>query len=370
MKGPSALVVTLAIAGAALCAEAATAAEDLVFRPGGLTPPAAGDVGEVSVALGRGGVLFRIAAPQASTYRLQVFAADGRLLHDSGPVEAPVLEWSPSDTVAAAGEERRFLYEVSAWDDGGAPLGTQEGVIDFGGEPGPTVAALAFDVAGNFTVGGYLGIGVASPQRAVHIRGSNAVFRMDRSSNTAAFMLVRTDAGGGVLKCFVVGVNANGANDGSFVINDLGTSTGGSGSNRLTIDSAGNATFARDVHAAGFVTASSRALKTDIRPLEGALATVRGLDGVRFAWKDSGERSIGFIAEDVANVAPEVVAFDRATGAPTGVDYGKLTALLVEAVKAQQGELDALRAEYAELEARVEIELRRARGSAASPQAH
>ena len=361
MRARTGLIAMLGLVGATLCAGAATDGVGLVFRPGGLTPPAVEAVGDVTVELGREGVLFRITARRAAVYRLRVFAADGNLLHDSGPVEDPVLEWRPSDSAATALEAPRFLYEVSAWDGDGALVGAQEGMIDLEGDDasGPTVSALAFDVAGNFTVGGYLGVGIASPQRAVHIRGSNAVFRMDRSANTAAFMLVRTDAAGGVLKCFVVGVNAYGADDGTFVINDLGTTTGGSGSNRLTIDTEGNATFAKDVHAAAFVTASSRSLKTDIRPIAGALDTVQCLEGVHFAWKDSGEPSIGFIAEDVATVVPEVVAFDAADGTPTGVDYGKMTALLVEAVKAQQGELDALAAEYGDLEARVEAELRR-----------
>ena len=55
------------------------------------------------------------------------------------------------------------------------------------------------------------------------------------------------------------------------------------------------------------------------------------------------------IAEEVAEVVPEVVARD-ADGAPRGVDYARLTALLVEAVKAQQEEIAALRRE---LEQRV-----------------
>jgi hypothetical protein len=74
-----------------------------------------------------------------------------------------------------------------------------------------------------------VGIGVAAPQRQLHLKGNNAVFRMDRDSDTAAFMIVRTNAAGSPLKTFVVGTNAAGADNGEFVVNDLGAAVGGPG---------------------------------------------------------------------------------------------------------------------------------------------
>ena len=99
-----------------------------------------------------------------------------------------------------------------------------------------------FDVAGDFSIAGFLGVGTDNPLRAVHLRGRNAVFRMDRDANTAAFLLVRTAQNdfGTVLKTYVVGANAAGTDDGAFVINDLGTNVQGAGTRRLTIDNDGN----------------------------------------------------------------------------------------------------------------------------------
>jgi len=85
-----------------------------------------------------------------------------------------------------------------------------------------------------------VGIGTTAPQRLLHIAGNNAVFRMDRSADSAAFMIVRTNSSGSVLKNFVVGVDASGVNQGQFVINDLGTAVGGPGQRRLTIDNDGD----------------------------------------------------------------------------------------------------------------------------------
>ena len=85
---------------------------------------------------------------------------------------------------------------------------------------------------------------------------------------------------------------------------------------------------------------SSRRWKTDIRPLEDAVALVEQLRGVRYTWEDDGRPDVGLIAEDVGAVVPEVVTYEaNGTDART-VNYGRLVAVLVEAVKAQQRALD------------------------------
>lgn len=99
-----------------------------------------------------------------------------------------------------------------------------------------------FDVGGNFSVGGFLGVGTDNPSRSVHLQARNAVFRMDRDVDSAAFLLVRTAVNDftSVLKTYSIGANADGVNDGSFIINDLGTAVLGAGTRRLTIDNNGN----------------------------------------------------------------------------------------------------------------------------------
>ncbi|PKN88835.1 MAG: hypothetical protein CVU51_03180 [Deltaproteobacteria bacterium HGW-Deltaproteobacteria-1] len=186
-----------------------------------------------------------------------------------------------------------------------------------------------------------VGIGTSAPVRQLHVVGDQAVFRMDRPYDTAAFMLVRTDAGGTPLKTFVVGANASGSNSGSFVINDLGTAVSGAGTRRMTIDNNGIATFTNSVYALSFVPTSSLVYKTNIKTYENALETVKKLRGVSFNWKDSGKASVGLIAEEVDKVIPEVVAHNEKDA--TGVNYDSLVGVLVEAVKEQQTELDILR---------------------------
>ncbi len=197
-----------------------------------------------------------------------------------------------------------------------------------------------------------VGIGISAPARQLHLKGDNAVFRMDRSTDTAAFMIVRTNlAGTAVLKTFVVGTNASGSNDGEFVINDLGNAVGGPGTRRMTIDNYGDAEFTGSVTATGFYPSSSIALKTNVRTYGNALQTVKQLRGVRFDWKGSGKPSVGLIAEEVEGVVPEVVSHGGKSGEVTGLNYDSLVGVLVEAVKEQQAELAGLRAEVQQLKA-------------------
>jgi polyhydroxyalkanoate synthesis regulator phasin len=74
---------------------------------------------------------------------------------------------------------------------------------------------------------------------------------------------------------------------------------------------------------------------------------VNRLRGVSFDWKDSGKPSVGLIAEEVAEVVPEVVAYND--GAATGVNYASLVGVLVEAVKEQQGIVKEQQKDYQKL---------------------
>ncbi len=192
-------------------------------------------------------------------------------------------------------------------------------------------------IAGVNGAGSYInvGIGTTTPARQLHLAGANAVFRMDRTTDTASFILVRTDPSGATpWKTFVVGTNASGLNQGEFIINDIGSAVGGGGNRRMTISNDGSVTFTGQVYAAGFTPTSSRAFKTNIRTFENALDTVNRLRGVRFDWKESGTPAVGLIAEEVDEVVPEVVAHENGTA--KGVNYANLVAVLVEAVKEQQ----------------------------------
>jgi len=86
----------------------------------------------------------------------------------------------------------------------------------------------------------------------------------------------------------------------------------------------------------GWTTYSSGRWKTNIHVLHGALEKVRELRGVSYNLKGTHRREIGVVAEEVGAVVPEVVTWSADGKKAEGVDYSRLTALLIEATKAQQ----------------------------------
>lgn len=104
----------------------------------------------------------------------------------------------------------------------------------------------------------------------------------------------------------------------------------------------GNVTVNGTLTATDLVETSSIRFKENVQPLQNVFATVSQLQGVSYDWKETGKADIGFIAEDVEKVLPQLVNKSE-EGVVEGMNYGKLTALLVEVVKAQQAQIDELK---------------------------
>lgn len=98
-----------------------------------------------------------------------------------------------------------------------------------------------------------------------------------------------------------------------------------------------------------WTTRSSRRFKTNIQPLQGALEKVEQLQGVSYERKSDGQHEIGVVAEDVDQIVPEVVSRDPKTNEVQSVDYSRLAALLIEAVKTQQAEIQQLKMQVLQL---------------------
>lgn len=206
--------------------------------------------------------------------------------------------------------------------------------------PGLAIAADAFRISDT----GSIGLGIDNPVRQLHLQGSDAVFRMDRNVDTASFLLVRTSRTdfNTVWKTFVVGTNASGVDNGEFVISDYGTAVRGGGAiRRMTIKNNGDVDFPGNLTANTLNSTSSIRYKKDIAPIVHATESLEKLRGVHFNWKDDGSPSLGLIAEEVAEVFPEIVQRNPENGQVEALNYTALTAVLVEALKEQQGLLAA-----------------------------
>lgn len=111
----------------------------------------------------------------------------------------------------------------------------------------------------------------------------------------------------------------------------------GNGYLRASIDlDNGNAYFQGEITAA-----SDERLKSDIRPIDNALDIITSIEGKRYI-KD-GEQSVGVIAQQVEQVLPEVVHTGADEEQLKSVSYNSLVAVLIEAVKEQQKQIEELK---------------------------
>jgi hypothetical protein len=112
---------------------------------------------------------------------------------------------------------------------------------------------------------------------------------------------------------------------------------------------------------AGITETSDRRLKKDIRPIDNAMSTVLQLNGVHYNWKTNEELDkenitmrntedtnpngeIGFIAQEVEKIIPELVNTDKEGF--KSMEYSKMVALLVEAYKDLHKEYESLNGKY------------------------
>lgn len=110
----------------------------------------------------------------------------------------------------------------------------------------------------------------------------------------------------------------------------------------------GTFTVTGDLVATGDIKAfasSDRRLKDNIKPIESSLEKIKAIGGYEFDWNSLSNNEghdIGVIAQEVETVLPEVVT-TRDDGFKA-VRYEKIVALLIEAIKDQQSQIDELKA--------------------------
>jgi len=130
----------------------------------------------------------------------------------------------------------------------------------------------------------------------------------------------------------------------------IGNGSYESPANALTVLKDGNMTIA------GTLTQNSDIrLKEKIVPLNHALDAIAQITPVYYDFKDKtshpAERQIGFIAQEIEPLFPELVSKD--SQGILSVDYSKMTAVLLQAVKEQQAVIQEKSAELLKAEVRI-----------------
>ncbi|QKG55694.1 tail fiber domain-containing protein [Hymenobacter sp. BRD128] len=114
------------------------------------------------------------------------------------------------------------------------------------------------------------------------------------------------------------------------------------------------------LRAISYANISDARFKTNVRPLAGALASVLALRGVRYEWNTlgikqggtAGAPQVGVLAQEVEKIYPELVSTDK--DGYKAVNYAQLTPVLIEALKEQQAQIEALKAKATAAEAKAD----------------
>ena len=147
--------------------------------------------------------------------------------------------------------------------------------------------------------------------------GNKDSYALNLSTNNSTRMQIKNDG--------YVGIGATG--------NDV--------THKLTLpnDSNGNNGKAK---AFAWATYSSKRYKENIETIKDPIGLINNIEGVTYTWKDSGYSDIGFVAEEVGKVVPCVVDYEENGTDAIAMDYTRLNAILVEAVKAHDRKLEKL----------------------------
>lgn len=177
---------------------------------------------------------------------------------------------------------------------------------------------------------------------------------------------LRLSAGGGNSAGAQSSIDLTGYSNVADMLNNIVMRT--EGTERLRINNVGNVGIGTsapsvrlqvsgDIIANSIAGSSDLRFKTNVRSISSPLEKVKSLRGVYFNWdqksfpnKDFSDKTeLGFIAQEVEKVLPEVVSRDNSPEEYRSVKYDKVVALLVEAIKEQQKQIDSLKSQVKKL---------------------
>ena len=210
-----------------------------------------------------------------------------------------------------------------------------------------SVGTLTTDKADADKVSGSLGVNAALIRS---LTGTTVSGSFTAPSSSISTRLDSLEDASATAPAGTVSGSAEGTAQGQIKINDVNV-------NVKDLQTSSNVTFAQitgsaalingALTATGDITAfhsSDERLKYNITPIKGALDKINQIGGYEFDWNDKSEHTghdVGVIAQEIEKVLPELVV-DRDTGYKA-VRYDKIVALLINAIKEQQLQIQELK---------------------------
>ena len=151
---------------------------------------------------------------------------------------------------------------------------------------------------------------------------------------------------------FEYGYQLKGYNGRTFYINNDNSFPGIRPADDNQQDLGGSGFRWRNIFAGNnIIQTSDGRFKKNVAELGYGLSTIMKLRPVSYNWKDAAnpDRKIGFIAQEVKEVVPEVVHTGNDAQQSLGINYSELTSVLVKAMQEQQAQIEELKKENAEI---------------------
>lgn len=229
---------------------------------------------------------------------------------------------------------------------GGALL-MRGGQIALAGSATATTGAGQFVAnGGSICLGSYSGSCSATSGGSLYMGGGDIADLDDLTGNSVSSSTLTFPAGVSIITTNAMSmtitsassININPGSSQTVIVNNNGT-----GETISSFSVIGKATAYR-LEAGTFIySPSDISMKKNLKEIDGALDKLATLKGYFFDWEASGKRDMGVIAQEVEKVFPEAVTpMDKNR---KGVDYAKLVAPLIEAIKELKAQNEALRKE-------------------------
>jgi hypothetical protein len=177
---------------------------------------------------------------------------------------------------------------------------------------------------------------------------TNSTERLRITSGGDLRVGINSDMGGVINASHADGVAIGSANDQTYYRRIYGTAGANlelrfwNGSNEGSLNSSG-----------AWVNASDVSLKENIADIEYGIDTVKSLKPRKYTMKEGGNSEVGFIAQEMESVVPEVVNTSENPNKDEikGISYGQLTAVLTKALQEAIDKIETLETRLTALEA-------------------